>query len=164
MLSVEIGLFHRTARKAFQRLLHKRLLCGKVVRLCGRLALGLLSMHPAMDNVHLGPQQGQDKSLHPGFLLILKLNPLEPTQSATGPRSCQTHVVMCPLIRQSWNKQGKSQSHERGRGEEGAGGRASLFPRDYISLGLEQTRCFYKRTNQFPKLSRVFDRFPLWLD
>ena len=64
---------------------------------------------------------------------------------------------------------GRGGGRERERGRERESERASererertsLFPWDYVSLGLgvAQTRCFFKMARQLPVLSQAFRRF-----
>ena len=50
LLLVEIRLFYRIMKKSFQGPMHGRLRCGKMVYLHGRLPMGPISVHPAMEN------------------------------------------------------------------------------------------------------------------
>ena len=74
---VGIRLFHRITRKAFQGPTRGRLWSGMVYS-CGDRSCHLgyqcpISIHPTMENVQLCPQQGQDKSQYPEFLLHIKV-------------------------------------------------------------------------------------------
>lgn len=75
---------------------------------------------------------------------ILKLSPLEPTQSGICLVAARPHGHMLLGEREYVNTPGECM--ERSKRET-----VSLIPWDYISLGLERARCFSK-TNNFPSL------------
>ena len=133
--------------------MHGRLWCGKMIYSRGNLPLGFqcpIPSTPPWKKSNPVLSEATAKASVQSFCFILKLSPLEPTPSAVGPDSCQVHVVPRSQARESVQMQGASASP--GRQEK----RDSLLPWDYITLGLGWTMCFFKRTNQLPKLSQAF--------
>ena len=90
-------LFHGITREAFQEPTHGRLWCGKIFS-------GRNRSCPQVSNVSSPPilpwkkpslvlSKVEAKASVWSFCFTLKLRLLEPTLSAVGPGSCQTHMV-----------------------------------------------------------------------
>ena len=61
-----------------------------------KTALGFqcpISLHPTMEKYNLVLSKTKIKPV-PSFCFILKFSLLEPTESAVGPSSCYTHMVL----------------------------------------------------------------------
>ena len=69
--------------------------------------------------------------------------PAAPGHMATGRTGAGTSECVCHQVRE----------------RDSACEHASLFPSDYISLGLEKTRNFFKLANKFPKFLQALDGF-----
>ena len=91
-LPMEISLFRRIARKAFQKPMHGRLWRGKVCS--GRnLPLCPISIRPAMEEIRLCPQEEKPEARVQSFCFILRPGPQEPAcllqaHGLLDPRAC----------------------------------------------------------------------------